>query len=319
MPITISPMTEGFAAEVGDLDLAAPLTEGQVQEIREAFARFAVLIFPGQQITVEQHLNFARIFGPLERSVATLMPGQKLRVREEIADVGNLTPDGQVWEKDYKHRLFQLGNRLWHTDSSFKTPTGYTSMLYCRSVAPIGGHTEFADLRAAWDALPQDQQERALPLVGEHSLLHSRKLLGYTDFSEQERIAWAPVPRPLVRTLPESGRRTLYLASHVGRIQGMSDEAGAALLAELSAHATQRQFTYLHRWRLHDLVLWDNRCTMHRGTPFDDTRYPRDMQRATTSDRPDALQADLARADAGIAQTAAGVARTAAAPEQASA
>ena len=319
MPITISPMTEGFAAEVGDLDLAAPLTEGQVQEIREAFARFAVLIFPGQQITVEQHLNFARIFGPLERSVATLMPGQKLRVREEIADVGNLTPDGQVWEKDYKHRLFQLGNRLWHTDSSFKTPTGYTSMLYCRSVAPIGGHTEFADLRAAWDALSQEQQTRALTLVGEHSLLHSRKLLGYTDFSEQERIAWAPVPRPLVRTLPESGRRTLYLASHVGRIQGMSDESGAALLAELSAHATQRQFTYLHRWRLHDLVLWDNRCTMHRGTPFDDTRYPRDMQRATTSDRPDALQADLARADAGIAQTAAGVARTAAAPEQASA
>ena len=251
--------------------------------------------------------------------MATLMPGQKLRVREEIADVGNLTPDGQVWEKDYKHRLFQLGNRLWHTDSSFKTPTGYTSMLYCRSVAPIGGHTEFADLRAAWDALPQDQKEQALTLVGEHSLLHSRKLLGYTDFSEQERIAWAPVPRPLVRTLPESGRRTLYLASHVGRIQGMSDEAGAALLAELSAHATQRQFTYLHRWRLHDLVLWDNRCTMHRGTPFDDTRYPRDMQRATTSDRPDALQADLARAAAGVAQTAAGVARTAAAPEQASA
>ncbi len=319
MPITISPMTEGFAAEVGDLDLAAPLTDGLVQEIREAFTRYAVLIFPGQQISVEQHLNFARIFGPLERSVATLMPGQKLRVREEIADVGNLTPDGQVWEKNYKHRLFQLGNRLWHTDSSFKTPTGYTSMLYCRSVAPIGGHTEFADLRAAWDALPQDQKEQALTLVGEHSLLHSRKLLGYTDFSEQERIAWAPVPRPLVRTLPESGRRTLYLASHVGRIQGMSDEAGAALLAELSAHATQRQFTYLHRWRLHDLVLWDNRCTMHRGTPFDDTRYPRDMQRATTSDRPDALQADLARAAAGVAQTAAGVARTAAAPEQASA
>ncbi|MFZ9408101.1 MAG: TauD/TfdA dioxygenase family protein [Burkholderiaceae bacterium] len=319
MPITISPMTEGFAAEVGDLDLAAPLTEALLTEIREAFVRYAVLIFPGQILTVQQHLDFARTFGPLERSVATLMPGQKLRVREEIADVGNLTPEGKVWEKDYKHRLFQLGNRLWHTDSSFKTPTGYTSMLYCRSVAPIGGHTEFADLRAAWDGLAQDQQDRALGLVGEHSLLHSRKLLGYTDFSDQEKIAWAPVPRPLVRTLPESGRRTLYLASHVGRIQGMNDEAGAAVLAELTAHATQRQFTYLHRWRLHDLVLWDNRCTMHRGTPFDDTRYPRDMQRATTSDRPDAMQADLARADTGIAQPAAGVAQTAAAPEQAGA
>lgn len=298
MPITVSPMTDGFAAEVGDIDLAGPLADDVLAQVREAFTRYAVLIFPDQRISVEQHLDFARTFGPLERSVATLMPGQKLRVREEIADVGNLTPDGKVWESNYKHRLFQLGNRLWHTDSSFKTPTGYTSMLYCRSVAPIGGHTEFADLRAAWDALPAGEQARLEKQIGEHSLLHSRKRLGYTDFSEQERIAWAPVARPLVRTLPESGRRTLYLASHVGRIQGLDDEAGEALLAQLTAHATQRQFTYLHRWRLHDLVLWDNRCTMHRGTPFDDTRYPRDMQRATTADRPDALQADLARASA---------------------
>lgn len=298
MSITVSPMTEGFAAEIGDLDLAAPLSPERLHEVRAAFTQYAVLIFPGQQLTAEQHLGFARSFGPLERSVATLMPGQKLRVREEIADVGNLTPDGQVWERDYKLRLFQLGNRLWHTDSSFKTPTGYTSMLYCRSVAPIGGHTEFADMRAAWDALAPDLQQRTLSLVGEHSLLHSRRRLGFTDFSEQERAAWAPVARPLVRTLPESGRRSLYLASHVGSIPGLSDEAAQALLSQLMAHATQRQFTYLHRWRLHDLVLWDNRCTMHRGTPFDDTRFPRDMQRATTSDQPDAMNADLARVQA---------------------
>jgi alpha-ketoglutarate-dependent 2,4-dichlorophenoxyacetate dioxygenase len=296
MPITVSPMTDGFAAEVGDLDLAAPLTPSLLDEIRAAFTRYAVLIFPDQRLNVDQHLDFARAFGPLERSVATLMPGQTLRVREEIADVGNLTPAGQVWSADYKLRRFQLGNRLWHTDSSFKTPTGYTSMLYCRSVAPIGGHTEFADLRAAWDALPHSLQQEALRAVGEHSLLHSRKRLGYTEFSEQEQLAWAPVARPLVRTLPDSGRRSLYLASHVGRIEGLDDASGQALLERLTAHATQRQFTYLHRWRLHDLVLWDNRCTMHRGTPFDDTRFPRDMQRATTSDRADALQADLDRA-----------------------
>jgi alpha-ketoglutarate-dependent 2,4-dichlorophenoxyacetate dioxygenase len=298
MPITVSPMTDGFAAEVGDLDLSAPLGPQTLHEVREAFARYAVLIFPDQQLSVDQHLDFARAFGPLERSVATLMPGQTLRVRQEIADVGNLTPSGQVWQADYKLRRFQLGNRLWHTDSSFKTPTGYTSMLYCRSVAPIGGHTEFADLRAAWDALPADLQQQALERVGEHSLLHSRKRLGYTDFSEQERITWSPVARPLVRTLPETGRRSLYLASHVGRIPGLDEAAGQALLDRLMSHATQRQFTYLHRWRLHDLVLWDNRCTMHRGTPFDDTRYPRDMQRATTSDRADALQADLSRVSA---------------------
>ncbi len=299
MPITVSPMTDGFAAEVGDLDLAAPLTPDLMDEVRAAFTRYAVLIFTEQRLSVEQHLNFARAFGPLERSVATLMPGQTLRVREEIADVGNLTPTGQVWSADYKLRRFQLGNRLWHTDSSFKTPTGYTSMLYCRSLAPIGGHTEFADLRAAWEALPEALQAVALRGVGEHSLLHSRKRLGYTEFSEQERQAWAPVARPLVRTLPESGRRSLYLASHVGRIEGLDDPDGQALLERLTTHATQRQFTYLHRWRLHDLVLWDNRCTMHRGTPFDDTRFPRDMQRATTSDRVDALQADLDRARAG--------------------
>jgi alpha-ketoglutarate-dependent 2,4-dichlorophenoxyacetate dioxygenase len=294
MTLTLSPMTPGFAAEVGDIDLSRPLDDASLAEVRRAFSDHAVLIFPAQQITVEQHLAFAAHFGPLERSVATLMPGQKLRVRPEVADIANLTPDGKVWDKDDRLRLFQLGNRLWHTDSSFKTPTGFTSMLYARSVAPIGGHTEFADLRAAWDALPAPLRERIEGLTAEHSLLHSRRKLGFTDFSEQERAAWAPVPRPLVRTLPESGRRTLYLASHVGRIRGMADEQAEALLAKLIAHATERRFTYLHRWRVGDLVMWDNRCTMHRGTPFDDTRWPRDMQRVTTSDQVDAVEVALA-------------------------
>jgi alpha-ketoglutarate-dependent 2,4-dichlorophenoxyacetate dioxygenase len=293
MPITLSPMTPGFACEVGDIDLARPLSAETLAEVRRASAEFAVLIFPSQDLTVDQHLAFASHFGPLERSVATVMPGEVLRVRPEIADIANLTADGKVWGAEHRLRMFQLGNRLWHTDSSFKQPTGRVSMLYARSVAPIGGHTEFADLRAAWDALDETTRARIDGLLAEHSLMFSRKKLGFTDWSEQERVAFAPVARPLVRMIPESGRRSLYLASHIGRVRGLPDDEAEALVERLLVHATERRFTYLHRWRVGDLVMWDNRCTLHRGTPFDDTRWPRDMQRATTSDAPDVFEAAL--------------------------
>jgi len=163
---------------------------------------------------------------------------------------------------------------------------------------PIGGHTEFADLRAGWDALDAATRERIEGLLAEHSLMFSRAKLGFTDWSEQERVAFAPVARPLVRTLPESGRRSLYLASHIGRVRGLPDDEARALVDRLVAHATDRRFTYLHRWRVGDLVMWDNRCTMHRGTPFDDTRWPRDMQRVTTSDAPDVFDGALRAAGA---------------------
>jgi alpha-ketoglutarate-dependent 2,4-dichlorophenoxyacetate dioxygenase len=163
--------------------------------------------------------------------------------------------------------LFQLGNRLWHTDSSFKLLPARASLLYARSIPPVGGHTEFADERAAYDALPDETKRRLEGLVAEHSIFNSR----------------APVPQLLVRTIPESGRKSLYLASHAGRILGMSEHEGRTLIDELVAHSTQRQFVYTHRWRVYDLVIWDNRCTMHRGTDFDDLRWKRDMQRATVS------------------------------------
>lgn len=289
MPITVMPTTSEFVAEVGDIDLRSPLPDADLQAVREAFARYAVLIFGAQDLEVEQHLAFASNFGPLEHSVVVQMSGRETRVRTEIADIANMDAKGNLWRKDSRTRLFQLGNRLWHTDSSFKAPSGYASMLYARSIAPIGGHTEFADMRAAFDALPPRTKARIEGLVGEHSLIHSRRRLGFTQFTDDERRAFAPVARPLVRAIPESGRRSLYLASHIGRIRGMPDDEAEALLAELIAHATQRQFVYTHRWRVGDLVMWDNRCTMHRGTEFDDLRWPRDMHRATTSDRPDAF------------------------------
>jgi len=289
MPISLFPVTPAFAAEIGDIDLSQPLDPETLQSVREAFAAYAVLAFPAQELTIEQHLAFASHFGPLETTVRLNMKHKNMRVREEIADIANLDAQGRLWRKDSRIRLFQMGNRLWHTDSSFKAPSGYASLLYARSVAPIGGHTEFADLRAAYDALPAAMKDRLRGLIAEHSLIYSRGKLGFTDFTPEEKTAFTPVLRPLVRRIPESGRDSLYIASHIGRIRGMEDAEALALVAGLIAHATQRQFVYTHRWRVGDLVMWDNRCTMHRGTEFEDTRWVRDLQRATTSDRIDAF------------------------------
>jgi alpha-ketoglutarate-dependent 2,4-dichlorophenoxyacetate dioxygenase len=291
MAITLFPFTADFAAEIGDIDLRRPLAADDLQAVRDAFAKHAVLIFPAQDLSAEQHMAFAAHFGPLERSVElALRPDRPLRLRAEVADVANVDAEGRMWKKDSRMRAFQMmGNRLWHTDSSFKAPSGYVSLLYARSVAPIGGHTQFADLRAAYDALSGEMKTKLRGLIGEHSLIYSRAKLGFTEFTDAERNAFAPVRRPLVRTIPESRRVSLYIASHIGRIAGLADGETESLLRELTAHATQRQFVHTHRWRVGDLVMWDNRCTMHRGTEFDDMRWPRDMQRVTTSDRIDAF------------------------------
>ena len=284
MAITVCPVTPSFAAEIGDVDLSKPLAPADLEAIKEAFASYAVLIFPDQHLSQDQHLDFARYFGPLETTIALHRKDAQLRLRPELSDVSNLAHDDTVWEKDSRQRMFQLGNRLWHTDSSFKRRPALASLLYARAIPPIGGHTEFADERAAYDALPEETKRRLDTLVAEHSIFNSRARLGFTDFSDEERQSMPPVPQVLVRTIAESGRKSLYLASHAGRILGMSEPEGRALIDELVAHATQRQFVYTHRWRVHDLVIWDDRCTMHRGSDFDDLRWRRDVQRATVSD-----------------------------------
>jgi alpha-ketoglutarate-dependent 2,4-dichlorophenoxyacetate dioxygenase len=284
MAITVCPVTPRFAAEIGDVDLSRPIAPADFQAIREAFTTYSVLIFPDQHLSQDQHLDFARLFGPLETTIALHRKDAKLRVRKEFADVSNLDPENQVWGKDSRQRMFQLGNRLWHTDSSFKRLPALASLLYARSIPPLGGHTEFADERAAYDALPEEMKRRLDTLVAEHSIFNSRAKLGFSNFSDEERAGLPPVPQVLVRTIPESGRKSLYLASHAGRIFGLPEQEGRALIEQLVAHATQRQFIYTHRWRLHDLVIWDDRCTMHRGTEFDDLRWKRDMQRATVCD-----------------------------------
>lgn len=290
MELNIWPITEGFAAEVADVDLAN-LDDETVAAIKDAFWRYAVLVFPEQNLTQQQHVDFAAHFGPMETSIGKYRTDQKKRIRLDLADVSNLGHGDKILEPGNRLREFQLGNRLWHTDSSFKHTPGKASLLYAREIPPTGGMTEFADERAAWDALPEDRRAGLEGLIAEHCIRYSRMRMGYERFTEEEVRAMPPVPQVLVRTIPETGRKNLYLASHALKIHGMADADARALIDDLIAHATQRQFVYTHRWRVHDLVMWDNRCTMHRGTPFDDLRFKRDVQRATVADIANSVEA----------------------------
>ena len=283
MTVSIHAVTPDFVAEVGDVALNK-VSSDDLATIREAFTKYAVLVFPDQEFDDDGQLAFARHFGPLETTVFMARKGHNLRLHQNMADVGNLDAENRILETNNRQRLYNLGNRLWHTDSSFKRLPAYCSMLHARSIPPIGGHTEFADMRAAYDALPEATKQRIAGLVAEHSIMTSRGKLGFKDFDEGERAAFAPVPQVLARRLPDSGRMSLYIASHAGAIRGMQDDEARKLIDELTAHATQRQFVHAHRWRVKDLVMWDNRCTMHRGMAFDDQRYKRDMRRATVSD-----------------------------------
>jgi len=283
MAISIHAVTPDFVAEVGDVALDK-VTADDLAAIREAFTKYAVLIFPDQEFDDEGQLSFARNFGPLETTVFKARKDHKLRLHENMADVGNLDAENRILDANDRQRLYNLGNRLWHTDSSFKRLPAYCSMLHARSIPPIGGQTEYADMRAAYDALPEATKQRIAGLIAEHSIMTSRAKLGFADFDENEKVAFAPVPQVLVRRLPDSGRMSLYIASHAGAIRGMADDEARKLLDELTAHATRRQFVHSHRWRVKDLVIWDDRCTMHRGMDFDDQRYKRDMRRATVSD-----------------------------------
>ena len=297
MSATVWPVADTFVAEIGDTDLSKPLSGADFRIVEDAFERYAVLIFPDQVLSQDQHIVFAKRFGPIDRSMIVEVEGAKSRVPGEIADVSNLDSRGEILAPDNRLRQFQLGNRLWHTDSAFKHVPAKASLLYQRSIAQTGGQTEFADLRAAWDALPDAMKRKVEGLVAEHAIAYSRAKLGFA-MTENEQRALPPVRQVLVRHHPVSGRTSLYLAAHAGRIVGMTDQAGKALLAELMAFATQRQFVHAHRWRVNDVVMWDNRCTMHRGLAFDDQRWKRDAQRATVEDVANTLEQEGIRVQA---------------------
>jgi alpha-ketoglutarate-dependent 2,4-dichlorophenoxyacetate dioxygenase len=284
MTITVSPVTADFAAEVLDVDLAQPVPDADFTAIANAFWKYSVLIFPDQDITQAQQLAFAERFGPVEKERTLDPKATPSRFDGAFSDISNLTAEGKIWGADSRQRMYKAGNKLWHTDSSFKYLPALTSLLHARTAVPIGGHTEFADQRAAYDALSEKEKKAFDGLIVEHWIATSRQRSGFHDFNEDERRRLPPVPQMLVRTIPQNGRKSLYVASHAGRIFGMSDADGRALIDRLLDHVTQRQYVYTHRWRPNELVMWDNRCTMHRGTDYDDLRYVRDMRRVTVSD-----------------------------------
>ena len=288
--LRITPLHPLFAARAEGLDLRHPLNAAEVAAITAAMDRYAVLVFPGQHFEGDQQLAFGRHFGEVEDVPTLVDQGRRRLADNRVNDISNLGVDGNILPADDRRRMFNLGNLLWHSDSSFKPVPAQYSMLHARVIPPEGGETEFADMRAAWDALPEKMKAEVRDLVCEHSLIFSRAQLGFDEFTPEEMARCTPVPQRLVRRHPGSGRLSLYLSAHIGRIQGWQRPEAMALIRELTEFSTQREFVYSHSWTVGDLVVWDNRCTMHRGRRYEDKTYPRDMRRVTLKDSAPTLE-----------------------------
>jgi alpha-ketoglutarate-dependent 2,4-dichlorophenoxyacetate dioxygenase len=283
MSVTIRKLHPHFFGEVSGVDLRKPLTSQQARDIEAGMDEYAVLLFRNQDITDEQQMAFALNFGERETSRGgTVTKKEDYRLSSGLNDVSNLGKDGKPLPRDHRTHLFNLGNCLWHSDSSFRAIPAKFSLLSARVVNPKGGNTEFADMRAAYDALDEETKAEIKDLICEHSLMYSRGSLGFVDYSEEEREMFKPVRQRLVRTHPVHGRKSLYLSSHAGAIIGMSLPEARLLLRDLTEHATQAEFVFVHKWTVHDLVMWDNRQTMHRVRRYDQSQ-PRDMRRATVA------------------------------------
>lgn len=293
MSLVIEPIKENFAGEVSGVDLREPLAADQVDAIEAGMDRFAVLVFRDQPLTDAQQVAFSRHFGEIELAVGgnVTRPDER-RLAVELADVSNLAETSDVMAPDDRRGLFNLGNQLWHSDSSFRPVPAKYSLLSARKIPATGGNTEFADMRAAYDALDDETRAEIEDLICEHSLIHSRGVLGFTDFTAHERETFAPVRQRLVRTHSVTGRKSLFLSSHAGTIEGWLMPEARLLLRDLTEHATQPAFVYVHRWRQHDLIMWDNRQTMHRVRRFRWKKDARDMRRTTIQGDAPTVQAD---------------------------
>jgi alpha-ketoglutarate-dependent 2,4-dichlorophenoxyacetate dioxygenase len=281
MTISIRPLQPVFAGEVLGADLTKPMSKDDVAAIEAGMDRYAVLVFPDQRIDDDQQMAFTRNFGEIEPARGgNITKPHEFRLQQGMVDVSNLDKDGKPLPRDDRRRMFNLGNRLWHSDSSFRAIPAKYSLLSARSVATRGGNTEFADMRAAYDTLDDELRATAEDLVCEHSLIYSRGSMGFTELTDEERAAFKPVRQRLVRTHPVSGRKSLYLSSHIGSIVGWPVPEARDFIRDLTEHATQPERVYVHRWRQYDLVMWDNRQTMHRVRRFDENQ-PRDVRRTT--------------------------------------
>lgn len=284
MALNFRALHPGFAAEVSAIDLRQVRDRATLDEIRAGMDRCAVLVFRDQPLRDDEQLDFAqRLDGALHSKTGAAALGANRFGNEALADISNVDENGEILRSGDRRRMYSLGNRLWHTDASFQDPPGRYSMLSARVVPAVDADTEFADMRAAYDALDQAMRARIDALRAHHSIAYSRQTLGF-EFSETELDQLRGAVHPLVRTNPRTQRRALYLASHASRIVDWPVPEGRLLLRDLMEHATQPQFVYRHKWRVGDLVIWDNLATMHRARPFDDARHRRELRRVTTLD-----------------------------------
>jgi alpha-ketoglutarate-dependent 2,4-dichlorophenoxyacetate dioxygenase len=274
-----------FAAEATGIDLREPLTPVQIKAVEEAMDQHAVLVFRDQNLSQAQQIEFAKSLGPLDMGLRKLKGGPHRLDYAELADISNVKVDGEVADRAHAKIVGNVANQLWHSDSSFQKPRAKYSMLSAVTVPVFGGETEFADLRMAWDDLPDWRQRQVEGLRAVHYALHSRFLLGDTQYTEEQRQAIPPAIWPLVQTDPRTGRKILFVGIHACEIEGMTLAEGRMLLLDLMEHATQRQFVYQHHWQVGDLVMWDNTSTVHRGRWFDFTER-RELRRATTEEVP---------------------------------
>jgi len=294
MSVTIRQIHPVFVGEVEGVDLRKPLTPEEVAAIEAGMDRYAVLVFHGQDITDAQQAAFSRNFGELERPGAqsNITRDEDRRLGPDMADISNLDKTNSLLGRDTRQRLFNIGNQLWHSDSSYRAVPAKYSLLSARVVPTRGGETEFADMRAAYDALDDETKAEVEDLVCEHSLIYSRGQLGFDELTDEEKANFRPVRQRLVRGHPVTGRKSLFLSSHIGAILGWPVPEARAFIRDLAENATQREFVYTHRWKAHDIVMWDNRQTMHRARRYNDTKEVRDMRRTTVrGDAPTVRQA----------------------------
>jgi alpha-ketoglutarate-dependent 2,4-dichlorophenoxyacetate dioxygenase len=283
MTLSIRQIHPVFVGEVLGADLTRPLTREEAAAIDAGMDRYAVLVFHNQNITDDQQMAFTLNFGAIENAKGgNITKADEYRLKKGMVDVSNLDKEGKPLARDDRRRMFNLGNRLWHSDSSFRAKPAKYSILSARTVASQGGNTEFADMRAAYDTLDDGTRAMIEDLVCEHSLIYSRGSMGFTELTDDEKAMMKPVRQRLVRTHPVTGRRSLYLSSHAGTIVGWPVPEARDFLRDLNEHATQRELVYVHRWRQYDLVMWDNRQTMHRVRRFDESQ-PRDVRRTTVA------------------------------------
>jgi alpha-ketoglutarate-dependent 2,4-dichlorophenoxyacetate dioxygenase len=285
MNVRVTPLTPVFAARVDGPDLSRPLDAPTWAAIRAAFEEHSVLVFPGQALDDEQQIAFSRNFGSLEVTRSMNPAAGTPFARQSNLDIKT----GEVIPPDDRRMVYQLANMLWHTDSSFKAVPSLCSLLSARIVPPEGGATEFASTRAAYPSLPEALKARVEHAVVVHDFAWSRDQVRPGFFTAEERAVYPPVQHPLVRTNPVNGRRALFLGAHASHLVGLPVDEGRALLTTLLGHVTQPAFCYRHEWGEGDLVVWDNRCVLHRATPYDTARHKRLMQRTTVSGDPTEL------------------------------